>query len=121
MFFVSIKMMNIKCNNIYDELPLVHVAVDHWIIHRVGHCKPVDTQVDVLDDNYNDDANNDVVLYINYIIVGAVDDNGDDEDSDGKFPPAIFPPGGNMSLMMTVGICQSQIPTTQSSSHHAHE
>ena len=49
-------MMNIKCNNIYDELPLVHVAVDHWIIHRVGHRKPVDTQVDVLNDNYNDDA-----------------------------------------------------------------
>ena len=30
---------------------MVHVAVYHWIIHGVGHGKPVDAQVYVLDDD----------------------------------------------------------------------
>ena len=28
---------------------MIHVAVDHGIVHRVGHCQPVDGQVDLLD------------------------------------------------------------------------
>ena len=34
------------------EQPLVHVAVDHGIVHRVGHCQPVDAQVYLLQDRH---------------------------------------------------------------------
>ena len=29
-------------------LPLIHVTIDHGIVHRVGHGQPVDHQVDLL-------------------------------------------------------------------------
>jgi hypothetical protein len=29
-------------------LPLVHVAIDHGIVHGVGHCQPIDCQIDIL-------------------------------------------------------------------------
>ena len=29
-------------------VPLVHVAVDHGVVHGVGHGQPIDHQVDVL-------------------------------------------------------------------------
>ena len=33
-------------------LPLVHEAVDHGVVHRVGHGEPVDGQIDVLGTKY---------------------------------------------------------------------
>ena len=29
-------------------LPLIHVTIDHGVVHRVGHGQPVDHQVDLL-------------------------------------------------------------------------
>ena len=30
-------------------VPVVHEAVNHRIVHRIRHCEPVDSQVDLLD------------------------------------------------------------------------
>ena len=30
------------------QSPLIHVAVDHWIVHRVRHCQPISKKVDFL-------------------------------------------------------------------------
>ena len=51
-------------------------------------------------------------------------ENDNENDSDGKntskFPPAIFPPGGIISVMIRVVICHSQIPTMHMDNEERH-
>ena len=77
-----------------NYVPLVHIAVYHGVIHGVGHGKPVDAQVDVLDDDDDDDNDdddddgvgggafdgdyNDIDLYVVGIVDGWVDIGSDE-------------------------------------------
>ena len=48
--FLNLKMLILlKCSYWNLNLPLVHVAVDHGIVHGVRHGQPVDHQVNLLD------------------------------------------------------------------------
>ena len=80
-------MMPFHDGDCYDELPLVHVAVYHGVVHGVGHGKPVDAQVDVLDDDDDDDVGGgggafdgdyNVDLYVVSIVDGWVDISSDE-------------------------------------------
>ena len=33
------------------NLPVVHEAINHWVVHGVGHSQPVDAQVNLLQDD----------------------------------------------------------------------